>query len=148
MAKYSKLKVICDASCKIPNANVKGRPNFGKAAGAYLFLDEVDNRIESGGFYLGEMSPYEAEYQTLLKTLDLVSGICRGVVEVFMDAEFVIRHMNGTYGLKSDVVKPIFDKIKSIETARFKKVDYYHHSRDTEYGKVVDNLAKQEVNKY
>jgi len=148
MAKYKKLKVFCDASCIIPNANVKGRPNFGKAAGAYLFLDEFGGIVDQGAFYLGEMSSYVAEYETLLRVMDIASAFCRDELEVWMDAEFVIRHMNGTYGLKSQVVKPIFDKIKSIETARYKKVVYYHHSRETRYGKIVDSLAKQEVGKY
>lgn len=148
MAKYKKIKIVCDASCKILNANIKGRPNFGKAAGAYIFLDESGNSIKQGAFYLGEMSPYVAEYQTLLKALDIASAICRDEIEVFMDAEYVIRHMTGTYGLKSAVVKPIVDKIKSLEQSRFKRASYYHHTRDTQLGQSVDNLAKQEVNKY
>jgi len=145
MAKYKKLKIVCDACCHKPNSHL-GNIGKGKSAGGILFIsDNVD--IERFGVYLGEMTPPQAEYSTMIKALDKAAGICRDEIEVWMDSELVIKQMNGDYGIKSENMKPLYDEVKKLEK-RFSNVKYYHHKRDAKLAKEADKLAEIEYKKF
>ena len=146
MAKYNFVKIACDACCHKPNAHL-GNVGKGKSAGGAVLLDNANNIISEHGFYFGEMTPPQAEYNALIKTLDKVAGICRDNVEVWMDSEFVIKQMNGEYGIKSDNMKPLFDEVKRLEK-RFASIKYFHHGRETILAKRADQLAEREYKKY
>ncbi len=147
MVKLKKLKIVCDAACKIPNANTKGRINKGKAACGIIFLDENDNVISKKSFYLGELTPPQAEYRGLINALDTAAEFCRNDLEVWMDSEFIIRQMNGDYAIKSRNIKPLFDQVKSLEKRFLGSVLYFHHSRTAKLAKHADKLANDELNK-
>lgn len=146
MAKYKKIKIACDACCHKPNAHL-GLVGKGESAGGIIFMDENDVVISEFGVYLGDMTPPQAEYSTLIKALDKAAGYCRGEVEVWMDSELVVKQMNGDYGIKSENMKPLFHEVKKLEE-RFEKVCYFHHGRDTALGKKADKLAEIEYKKH
>lgn len=143
MAKHHYLKIVTDACCHKPN-NIIG---IGKSAGGYFFVDENNVVISEHACYFGDMTPPQAEYSTLIKALDKASGVCRGSIEVWMDSEFIVKQMNGIYGIKADNMKPLFDEVKKL-TGRFQSVKFYHHSRETELGKKADKLAEAEYRKH
>ncbi len=147
MAKYKKLKIICDATCRIPNAHLPGRVSKGKSACGILFFDENDNLIQELSFYLGELTPPQAEYNGLIKALDSASGLCREDIEVWLDSEFVVKQLSGDYGIKSGNMKPLYDQVKTLERRFIKGVNYYHHPRITKLAKQADRLANMEINK-
>lgn len=147
MPKFKKIKIITDACCKIPNANIKGRLNKGKATCAVILLDEDDNIIDQKSKYLGELTVPQAEYNGLIFGLDCASGQCRGQIEVWSDSEFVVRQLIGDYGIKSENMKPLFDEVKNLER-RFEKVFYFHHRRETKWAQAADKLANQEYAKH
>lgn len=130
-----KLKIVTDVACK------SLRPGFkGKAVGAAQFYDADWVELQTEEFILGEMVPYEAECATVLKALDMASGLARSNVEVWTDSEPLVRHMNGEYRLRSELSRQYFDKIKIVE-ARFREVKYYHHDRSTTRGKIAHAAA-------
>lgn len=146
MAKYKKLKIVCDACCHKPNSHL-GNIGKGKSAGGIVFLDDLDQLISEFGIYLGELTPPQAEYTILIKAMDKASGICREGLEVWIDSEFIVKQLNGDYGIKSENMKPLHDEVKKLER-RFKTVDYYHHGRNTVLAKRADNLAEREYKKH
>lgn len=146
MAKYKKMKIICDACCHKPDSHL-GNVGIGKSAGGIIFLDEFDNLISEFGIYLGDMTPPQAEYNTLIKALDKAGGFCRGEIEVWLDSEFIVKQLNGNYGIKSENMKPLFDEVKKLEN-RFDSVKYYHHSRNSVLAKKADSLAEREYRKH
>jgi len=146
MAKYNFVKIVCDACCHKPNAHL-GNVGKGKSAGGAVLLDDVGNIISEHGFYFGEMTPPQAEYTALIKALDKASAICRGDLEVWMDSEFVVKQMNGDYGIKSENMKPLFAEVKKLEN-RFDTIKYFHHGRETVLAKKADQLAEREYKKY
>ena len=140
-----KLVVVCDASCLVPDAHMKGRAGHGKAACGVIYLAEeknLSNIINERGKYLGEMTVPEAEYSSLIFALDCASEFCRQELEVWLDSELVVRHLNRIYKLKALNLKPLFDKVKSLER-RYKSVTYYHHSRENEVARRADEVARQ-----
>ncbi len=36
-------------------------------------------------------------------------------MKVRLDSEFVVRQMNGDYGIKSDNIKPLYDQVRALE---------------------------------
>ena len=145
MAKYKKIKIVCDACCHKPNANL-GLVGKGKSAGGIIFLDELGSSVSEFGVYLGEKTPPQAEYTTIIRALDKAAGICRGDIEVWTDSEFIVKQMNGDYGIKSENMKPLYDEVKKLEK-RFNDVKYFHHGRETKLAKRADQLAEQEYKK-
>lgn len=147
MARYKKLKLICDACCVVPNAHIRGRAGKGKAACGVVILDEDENIIVEKAKYLGEMTVPQAEYNGLIFAMDIAAGHCRDHLDVWMDSELVIKQMNGEYGIKSENMKPLFDEVKKIAGRFNGNVQYFHHGRTTKWGKYADKLAKDEYNK-
>lgn len=147
MAKLKKLKIVCDAACRIPNANIQGRSSNGKSACGIIFIDENDNIIQELSFYLGEMTVSQAEYNGLIKALDSAGEHCRKDIEIWMDSEFIVKQLNGDYAVSSENVKPLYDKVKTLEKRFTGKVDYFHHPRTTKFAKYVDKLANNELDK-
>jgi len=131
----TKLKIITDAACR------SSKPGFkGKAVGAAKFYDSAGEEVYTEEFNLGEVVAYEAECETVFKSLNAASGITRGGVEVWTDSESLVRHMNGDYRLKSDLSRSYFDKLKAMEF-RFEEVKYFHHDRTTKLGQVAHVAA-------
>lgn len=142
MAKYLRLKVICDACCHASQAHIRNRAGKGKSAGGVIFLDVFDNVVSEFSMYLGEITPPQAEYSTLIKALDKASAVCRGSIEVWLDSEFVVRQLNGDYGIKSENMKPLYHEVKKLED-RFNEVKYFHHRSGANLAKRADRLAEQ-----
>jgi len=146
MARYQKLKIVCDATCHIAEAHLSGRAKKGKSACGILFLDEYGNIVEELSFYLGELTPPQAEYSGLIKALDEAAAFCRGKIEVWLDSEFVVRQLNGDYGIKSENMKPLYDQVKILEKRFLGGVFYFHHPRTATYAKQAHKLANKELN--
>jgi len=146
MARYKKIKIVCDACCHIPQAHTYGRAGRGKSAGGMIFINNGDI-VSEFGVYLGELTPPQAEYTTLINALDRASAICRGDVEVWLDSEFVVRQLNGDYGIKSENMKPLYHEVKKLED-RFSNVRYFHHGSSAVLAKRADRLAEQEYRRY
>jgi ribonuclease HI len=134
-------RIIVDATCKIPDAHVKGRRSVGKAACGVLIIDRNGEEYESSS-YLGEKTVPQAEFEGLIFALDKASEILRRNqhVEVWMDSELVVKWMNKDYRLKKEHIKPLFDKANDL-AQRFESIKYFHHSREAELAKRVDKLA-------
>ncbi len=139
-------KVVVDATCQIKNAHLKGRTTKGESACGVLVIDEKGKEYQYSR-YLGEMTVPEAEFNGLIFALEQVSELTNDRIEVFMDSQLVIRWLTGEYRIKKSHIKPLFTKVKGLEK-RFKKVSYFHHSRETEFGRRVDWLARRQLFKY
>ena len=142
-----KLIVVSDACCQILDAHLPGRARTGKAACGSVYLKEEkkpENKLEERGKYLGEMTVPESEYSGLIFALDHASEMCRDDIEVWLDNELVVKHLTGKYKLKAENLKPLFDKVKSLEN-RYKNVTYYHHSRNNVMAQEADKVAHEHL---
>ena len=145
---YSKLRIVCDACCRVPafRQNIPPHKARGKSACGYVMLDGGGRVIQQRAKYLGEFTVDQAEYRALIFALDNASGFCRRQVEVWMDNEIAVGQLNGFYCLRSERVKPLFDEVKKLEL-RFEKVSYFHHSRGSFWARAADKLANGEYSR-
>ena len=145
---FLKIKIITDSCCKIPDAHIAGRAKKGHSACGVILLTQDNQTIKETGKYLGEITPPQAEYMGLIFALDKAAEICRGEVEAWLDSEFVVRQLNGDYGIKSQNMKPLYDQVKTLERRFLQGVKYYHHPRTTVLAKRANHLAEIEYRKY
>jgi ribonuclease HI len=138
-----KLVIAADACCKVADANKKGHYSKGKCACGVIYFNnekKVEFIVHQFGQYLGEMTVNEAEYNGLINALDSAAAYCRDQLEIWLDSELVVKHLNGQYRLKAVNLKPLFDRVKSLER-RFNSVSYFHHGRENEAARLADKMA-------
>ena len=134
-------KIVVDATCRIPDANKKGRGGVGESACGVLIIDDSGQEHEFSS-YLGHKTVPQAEFEGLIFALDRASEVLRRnqKVEVWMDSDLVVKWMNKVYKLKKEHIKPLFDRANEL-AQRFASVEYYHHSRDCDLARRADALA-------
>jgi ribonuclease HI len=134
-------KIVVDATCRIPNADEKGRIGVGESACGVLIIDDAGIEHEFSS-YLGNLTVPQAEFAGLIFALDKASEVLRRnqKVQVWMDSDLVVKWMNKEYKLKKEHIKPLFDRANEL-AQRFADVEYYHHSRDCYLAKRADGLA-------
>jgi ribonuclease HI len=145
---YSKIRVICDACCRVPEykQDIPQHRARGKSACGYVFVNSNEKIISQKAKYLGDLTVDQAEYQALIFALNNASGFCRQEVEVWMDNEIAVGQLSGFYCLRAERIKPLFDEVKKLEM-RFKKVVYFHHSRGSFWARAADKLANEEYSR-
>jgi ribonuclease HI len=144
---YATLRIITDACCRVPESrqHLSRYRARGKSACGYLLLSG-ETVVGQGAQYVGECTVTQAEYQGVLLALDQASAFCRRDIEVWMDNEVVVGQLSGHYALRSELIKPLFDKVKQLEL-RYSRVSYFHHSRGSLWARAADKLANAEYSR-
>jgi ribonuclease HI len=141
-------RVIVDACCHIPDANLKDRIGYGKSTCGVLIID-INNKEYEFSKYLGDKTVPEAEFEGLIFALDKASEILQRNqnIEVWMDSDLVVKWMNKQYRLKKEHIKPLYDQACTL-LQRFTSIKIFHHSRDSELAKRADRIAATEYKKH
>jgi ribonuclease HI len=124
------------------NADGASRKNPGPAAIGVVIKDETKNTLQEYKSCIGNTTNNIAEYSALIKALQLAAGHTREKVHIFMDSEFVIRQVLGTYRIKADHLMPLFQEVKKAEQC-FKEVTYNTITRNNKYQIRADELANE-----
>lgn len=125
----------------IINCDGGSRGNPGRAA-IGLIIRKDDEIIEQHGEVIGIETNNVAEYNSLIKSLELATKHTTEEVHVVMDSELVIRQMIGEYKVKNAALILLHKKAKELERC-FKKVYYKSVSRYDEYQQKADALVNQ-----
>ena len=119
------------------------RGNPGPAAAGYCIKNSTGSNIEAKAFFLGQMTNNIAEYTALIKALEAVHQIGAKQLEIFSDSELLARQINGQYKVKSDQIKPLFQRATKL-LEQFDKWKIQHITR--EKNKEADKLVNQALN--
>lgn len=148
MPKYQKIKIVCDATCRMPDNRGTGYSyTKGKSACGLVVVDDQGAVVEQRAKYLGELTVPQAEYEGLIFALDCAVEFCRHDIDVWMDSELVIKQMNGDYCIRSEAVKRLFDEVKRREQRFLGTVKYFHHERGSFWARAADALANAEYSR-
>lgn len=92
--------------------------------------------------YLGVATNNAAEYQALIRGLQLARDFEANSVQVISDSELVVNHMNGRYKVKSASLRPLFEEAQKLsrEFHRF-KISHVDRSQN----KDADRLANEGI---
>ena len=128
------------------------------AAGAVLFTasenrdvgeeTESSPQISRGGWYLGRATNNEAEYEGLIRGLEM--ALAQGVrsIEVRMDSELVVKQVNGEYKVKKPHLQRLHKRavelLDSFEDWRIIAVPRDCNSQaDAIVNEILDNMKKK-----
>ena len=87
-----------------------------------------------------------AEYEGLIKALELASKYTNDELTCFLDSELVVNQLLGKYRVKNPNLLPLFLKVQKLQE-NFKKIKYQHVSRWDKFQQVVDGLLNDELGK-
>lgn len=126
------------------DGGAKGNPG----PGAIGVLVREDNKIlitysaKIGKFVTNNI----AEYEALIKALELAERITKDELTCFLDSELVVKQLLGEYKVSNPKLMPLFLKVQKLQE-NFSKIVYKHVSRENEFQKIVDDLLNREFKK-
>jgi formyltetrahydrofolate-dependent phosphoribosylglycinamide formyltransferase len=90
------------------------RGNPGPAAAGFTLADSAGTQLVGKGFFLGRATNNIAEYTSFLKALEAAKQAGAEQLTVFSDSELLVRQINGRYKVKSEQIRPLFQKAVTL----------------------------------
>ena len=87
-----------------------------------------------------------AEYEALIKALELASRFTDDELTCVLDSELVVKQLLGEYRVRNQKLLPLFLKVQKLQE-NFKKIKYVHVSRWNKFQVIVDELLNNELDK-
>ncbi len=87
-----------------------------------------------------------AEYEALIKALELASKHTRDELTCFLDSELVVNQLLGKYRVRKPELMRLFLKVQKLQE-NFKAIKYKHVSREDKFQIIVDELLNDELDK-
>lgn len=87
-----------------------------------------------------------AEYEALIKALELASKFTDKELTCFLDSELVVKQLLGEYRVRNHKLLELFLKVQKLQE-KFEKIVYKHVSRWDKFQQIVDGLLNEELDK-
>lgn len=127
------------------NSDGGSRGNPGEGAIGVIVRNE-NKIIAKHSEKIGTCTNNIAEYQALIKALELAGKHTNGEITCFLDSELVVKQLLGEYRVKNEKILPLFLKIQKLQE-NFAKVKYVYVSRWDKYQQIADELLNDELGK-
>ncbi len=120
---------------------VRGNP--GPAAYAFIFVQN-DEIIHKESRFIGNATNNTAEYQAIIQALKAADKFHRGYLKVFSDSNLAIQQINKKWKINASHLKKLCREVYSL-TEKYKKVEFFHVSRDNRYIQKCDKLCNSRL---
>ena len=87
-----------------------------------------------------------AEYEALIKALELASKHTKDELTCFLDSELVVNQLLGKYRVRKLELLKLFLKVQKLQE-NFKYITYKHVSRWDKFQIIVDEILNDELDK-
>ncbi len=87
-----------------------------------------------------------AEYEALIKALELASRYTKDELTCFLDSELVVNQLLGEYRVKKPELLKLFLKVQKLQE-NFKSIKYKHVSREDKFQIIVDEILNDELDR-
>ncbi len=121
MAFFSQICLFTDGGCK-------GNPGPGSIG--IVVCDENNHVLYEFSECIGHCTNNQAEYRAVIKGLDLCAKYTRKKIITYKDSKLVVNQMSGSYRLKNDDLRLLFQQVKDRERV-YESVVYQHVNRDS-----------------
>jgi len=126
------------------DGGARGNPGPG-AIGVIVRKDGEILRRYSG--FLGEnVTNNIAEYEGLIKALELASEYTKDEITCILDSELIVKQLLGEYKVRHPRLLELFLKVQKLQES-FKKIRYLHVSRWNKFQQIADELLNEELDK-
>lgn len=121
------------------------RNNPGPAGIGIVIKNENGETIKTYKEYIGEKTNNQAEYEALLRALELVKGEAEKL-EIFLDSQLVVNQAKSIYRAKNGDIKNLLFKLRILEQ-NFKEVQYnlIPREQNREADKLVNRAIDEEI---
>lgn len=121
------------------------RGNPGPSGIGVVVLDSNRKKVKELFKYIGETTNNIAEYSALIYGLEEVSALRAEEVVIYMDSELLVRQLTGEYKVRSDEIRPLFEKALDIlKTIKVFEIKHIERAKNKEADRLVNkaiNLA-------
>jgi len=129
----------------IVEADGGSRGNPGPAGYGALVRDAVTGEVlAEASDSLGTTTNNVAEYRGLIAGLSLALEIGADEVEVVMDSQLVVHHVDGSYRLKAEHLRPLLEEARTL-LKRFRSAKVVYRGRENPMTSRADELVNQEL---
>ena len=120
----------------------RGNPGPG-AIGVIVRKDgEILTRYSAG---IGKLVTNNvAEYEALIKALELASAYTKDALTCILDSELVVKQLLGEYRVRNPKLLELFLKIQKLQE-NFERIIYRHVSREDKFQILADELLNAEL---
>jgi ribonuclease HI len=87
-----------------------------------------------------------AEYEALIKALELASKHTNNELTCFLDSELVVKQLLGEYRVRNPKLLELFLKVQKLQE-NFKTIKYKHVSRWDKFQQIADGLLNDELDR-
>ncbi|MCK9596835.1 ribonuclease HI family protein [Candidatus Pacearchaeota archaeon] len=87
-----------------------------------------------------------AEYEALIKALELASKYTNEELTCVLDSELVVKQLLGEYKVRDSKLLPLFLKVQKLQE-HFRKIKYEHVSRENKFQVLADELLNNELDR-
>ncbi len=87
-----------------------------------------------------------AEYEALIKALELASKFTKKEVTCILDSELIVKQLLGEYKVKHPRLLTLFLKVQKLQD-NFKRIRYLYVSRWNKFQVIVDEMVNEELDK-
>jgi ribonuclease HI len=126
------------------NSDGGARGNPGPGAIGVLVRDEHKILVRYQGFLGKHITNNVAEYEALIKALELASKYTKENVTCIVDSELIYKQLMGEYSVKHPKMLELFLVVQRMQD-KFKKVRYIHVSRWNRFQRIVDEMLNNEL---
>jgi ribonuclease HI len=88
-----------------------------------------------------------AEYEALIKALELASTFTKDEVTCILDSELVVKQLLGEYKVRNPRLMELFLRVQRLQE-RFNKIRYLYVSRENKFQQIVDEMLNEELDRH
>jgi ribonuclease HI len=126
--------------CFYTDGGARGNP--GPAGIGVVIKDSNGKVIRDFSGFIGRATNNEAEYQSLIKGLELALDCGLNDCKAWMDSELVVKQINGEYRVKKKELKILWLQARSL-IGEFEKFELSHIKREN--NQEADALVNQAI---
>jgi len=126
------------------NSDGGSRGNPGPGAIGVLIREDGKILTKYSQFIGRRVTNNMAEYEALIKALQLSLRHTEKEITCFLDSELVVKQLLGEYRVKNEKLLPLFLKVQKLQE-NFDKITYKHVSREDEFQQIADELLNLEL---
>ena len=129
------------------NSDGGARGNPGPGAIGVIVRDEGTILTKYSAKIGNSVTNNVAEYEALIKALELASKTTKDEITCFLDSELIVNQLLGKYRVRNPKLLELFLKVQKLQE-NFKVIKYKHVSRYNKFQKIVDELLNDELDRH
>jgi ribonuclease HI len=115
--------------------------NPGPGAIGVIVLDENNQEVAAYKACIGETTNNRAEYEGVIKGLELAAGICRRKAVCFSDSQLLVKQLNKTWRIRNKELLKLNIAVNE-RVKLFDEVIFQHTRRNNQYIIKADRLTQ------